>query len=73
MIDKIENFCTAPWVATYVDPKGDVKPCCIYQGSLGNLNESSFDDILTSMEMRDLKGKFINFSQCLPPLRPFWY
>ncbi|SVD90756.1 uncharacterized protein METZ01_LOCUS443610, partial [marine metagenome] len=60
MIDKIENFCTAPWVATYVDPKGDVKPCGIYQGSLGNLNESSFDDILTSMEMRDLKGKFIN-------------
>ena len=60
MTEKINNFCTAPWTATYVDPKGDVKPCCIYQGSVGNLNENTFDEILTSTTMRNLKGKFIN-------------
>lgn len=54
-----ESFCTAPWAATYVDPTGDVRPCCIYRGSVGNINENSFDEILNSDKMKELKKELI--------------
>lgn len=53
------NFCSAPWVGTYVDPSGYVSPCCITRGGVGNINDKNFTQIYRE-DMRKLQEQFLN-------------
>lgn len=58
-----ENFCSAPWSTIYIEPSGAVGPCCIIQrpaDTYGNLNESSFTDIVNGEKLKSFRKKFLN-------------
>ena len=39
-------FCTEPFTSDVVDPDKGVRPCCTFDGLLGNLKDSSLNDVL---------------------------
>ena len=39
------NRCPDPWLKTYVQVNGDVRPCCAYGRTFGNLSRQSFEGI----------------------------
>jgi len=41
-------FCTAPFTAFLVDPDKGVRPCCDFEGHLGNIREQPLSEILGS-------------------------
>jgi MoaA/NifB/PqqE/SkfB family radical SAM enzyme len=41
-------FCTAPFTAFLVDPDKGVRPCCDFEGHLGNIREQPLSEILSS-------------------------
>jgi MoaA/NifB/PqqE/SkfB family radical SAM enzyme len=43
---KTTPFCTAPFTSVVVDPNKGVRPCCTFDGHLGNLKDSSLSDVL---------------------------
>jgi len=65
-LEKAKNsktFCIIPWVHQYVGPKGDVKPCCVYDHSmdLGNLKEEeSLKNIWNNENTKALRLKFLS-------------
>jgi len=63
--DVSEYICYLPWMAFYVDPRGDVLPCFYYK--VGNLRKEPFKKIWNGLEMKgfreELKRKGI-FPAC---------
>jgi|SRR5580658_2083088 MoaA/NifB/PqqE/SkfB family radical SAM enzyme len=51
--------CRAPWEWALVSTDGDVRPCCFAPGTLGNLNQASFDEIWNGKEMQRLRGDLL--------------
>lgn len=39
------STCLKPWASLYVEPDGEVRPCCYQSPILGNLYQSSFEEI----------------------------
>ncbi len=48
-------FCTAPFTSVVVDPNKGVRPCCTFQGHLGNLEDESLRGILTGKAWKALQ------------------
>lgn len=49
-------LCAAPWRGLHINPRGDVKTCCAGDPNmLGNLNESSIDEILTGPVLQRIR------------------
>jgi organic radical activating enzyme len=64
---KSKTFCSALWTAIYQSPNGSVSPCCVWRGTLGNVNNSSIDDIFNSEYVNGLKNKMLDgkkINQC---------
>lgn len=60
-----QNFCIYPWVHMYVEPSGNVGPCCGANGScqdtkLGNTHKNTLSEIWNNQPMRDLRLRMIN-------------
>ena len=51
------NFrCAAPWRGLHINPRGDVKTCCAGDPNmLGNLNNNTIEQILTSPIMQEIR------------------
>ena len=46
MIPDNKVFCMAPFIHTYVEPTGSVRPCCVAQSeTFGNIQEDSIENI----------------------------
>jgi radical SAM protein with 4Fe4S-binding SPASM domain len=60
-----DTFCIAPWMHMHVEPDGDVQLCCAsnwkheFQRNLGNLNESSPEEIWNSPQYRMVRRNMI--------------
>jgi len=54
-----KNKCPWPWTGSYIAANGDVVPCCIVADSdivkLGNVFETSFEEIWNSPAYRELR------------------
>ena len=49
-------FCAAPWRGLHINPRGDVKTCCAGDPNmLGNLNESTIEQILHGPVMQEIR------------------
>ena len=51
--------CLVPWFETYISAKGDVLPCSYLtneQHIMGNINDTSFDEIWNGEEYRKFRG-----------------
>jgi sulfatase maturation enzyme AslB (radical SAM superfamily) len=54
-------ICLAPWKSILIDTNKDLKPCCAYErGDLGNLNNTSIQEILSGPAWTDVKHKLTN-------------
>lgn len=57
------SFCPMPWIHAYADPKGDVRPCCWYDGTLpGSPNLAGMDsmaDVMHSAGMAATRAAFL--------------
>lgn len=50
-------FCTAPFTAFLVDPDKGVRPCCDFQGHLGNIRDQPLSEILGSPGWKKLRDQ----------------
>lgn len=59
-----KNFCMYPWTHMFVEPSGQVYPCCgaIYRdfSVIGNTHQKSLKEIWNDQPMRDLRLRMIN-------------
>ena len=54
-------ICLAPWKSILIDTNKDLKPCCAYErGDLGNLNNTSIQEIISGPAWTDVKRKLTN-------------
>ena len=58
MIDR-EYFCAAAWTALYLDTDGTVDFCCIGKNKLGNIRDSSVEEILQSDRVRQIRQQML--------------
>jgi radical SAM protein with 4Fe4S-binding SPASM domain len=59
--DSHSNFCSAPWVTTYIEPTSEVRPCCVnIETSYGNLTDTSFNDIINGNSIKHFRKQFLN-------------
>lgn len=50
------TYCAAPWRGLHINPRGDVKTCCAGNPNmLGNLNDSTIDQILNGPVLREIQ------------------
>lgn len=57
--------CIMPWFSSYINMKGDVKPCCSFGvhddiGTMGNVFESGFKEIWNSTAYEELRHEMKN-------------
>ena len=50
------NKCHYPWTWLLVSSNGDAKPCCFSPGSIGNLNDSSAEEIWNGKKIIELRS-----------------
>lgn len=57
-----KTFCILPWVHQYVDPGGEVRPCCAFDTNYktGTMKENTLEEIWNSEETRDIRKKMID-------------
>ena len=62
MSDYLQNkhFCILPWVHLHVSQNGRVSPCCNNNTYLGNVRESSIDNIWNGKKMNKIRNQFLN-------------
>lgn len=52
--------CTAPFTAILVDTNKGVRPCCVYEGYIGNLKENSVSEIVNGEKWQEIKTQMRN-------------
>lgn len=59
-----KNFCMYPWVHMFVEPSGQVYPCCgaVYRdfSVLGSTHKNTLEEIWNARPMQDLRLRMIN-------------
>jgi radical SAM protein with 4Fe4S-binding SPASM domain len=56
-----KSFCAAPWNNAYIDTEGKVYTCSIGKQLIGNVTDSSLNDILkNSKNLEDIKTQMLN-------------
>lgn len=54
-------FCIVPFIHTYVEPNGSVRPCCVAQGeSFGNIKNQSIVDIWNNEKYKTFRLNMAN-------------
>ncbi len=53
------NFCAAPWYSFYTNGFDSLRPCCVFQGTLGAVAGRSPDEIMDSEELVELRSKIL--------------
>lgn len=62
-------YCVAPWTSLYLDPKGNVYPCCVWQqqgqvvgevDGFGNINENTIEEVFNSEEAQRVKKAMLD-------------
>jgi radical SAM protein with 4Fe4S-binding SPASM domain len=54
---KTDSICVLPWIHVYVNPQGDVGPCCNFNEKypIGSLSSNNLNDIVNGLPMRTLR------------------
>jgi radical SAM protein with 4Fe4S-binding SPASM domain len=51
--------CLDPWYQPFIRTNGDIWPCCWFYGSLGNVNETSFDQLMNGPTFKELRRELL--------------
>lgn len=55
-----DNFCVVPFTQMEIGTTGKVRPCCEYNGFVGNINDNSFLDTFNNEQFQELRDQFTN-------------
>lgn len=57
LLETNKTFCMFPWIHLYVNTDGAAYPCCttLYENPIGNVRESSIDELWNSEEMKKVR------------------
>jgi len=61
--------CYYGWLSSFINPQGDVYPCCRCYDSLGNAYEKSFKEIWNGSIYQQFRKKALQINKTLKPLR----
>jgi len=50
------SSCLKPWTSIYIEPDGQVRPCCYQSPIYGNLYEKSFEQLWNGIEAQTLRA-----------------
>ena len=53
------SLCMKPWTSIYVEPDGEVRPCCYLSPVYGNLYEKSFEELWNGVEAQRQRAAMI--------------
>ena len=53
-------FCKAPFTEMSIDPRGEILPCCRYEGTLSALKDERIDKAWNNKNYKDLRTRFLN-------------
>jgi len=53
-------ICLVPWKSILIDTNKDIKPCCAFNGVLGNLNKNTIKEITSGPLWTDTKNQLAN-------------
>jgi len=53
------NVCPLPWMHLEVQNQGEISPCCVYQGSIGNVQDTKLDAAFFDTDMQTLRQQFL--------------
>ena len=58
----MSKFCIVPWTHIEVSPSGDVRPCCEYESSMGNIshNDNNIIDVWNNDLFKQLRQDYLN-------------
>jgi MoaA/NifB/PqqE/SkfB family radical SAM enzyme len=58
---RAETICSLPWISAAISPNGDFTPCCVYSGTVDdiNINANSIEEYYNSQHMQTLRQQFI--------------
>jgi len=55
-----DSFCIYPWINLRISTTGNIKPCCVFQETINNLNQTTIKDAYQSDFMQKLRQDFLN-------------
>ncbi len=55
-----DSFCIYPWINLRISTTGDIGPCCSFQKSFTNLNQTTIKEAYQSNFMQELRQDFLN-------------
>lgn len=66
MDTKSDTFCIYPWIHMYVNPDGNVLPCCIgeYNKPLGNVRTHSIEQIWNNDRYKTMRQNMLQGKKC---------
>lgn len=50
-----KTFCPAPWMSVEIGESGQLRPCCVYYGSFGNIRDTSLSAAFNSEKNAQLR------------------
>lgn len=53
------SVCPLPWMHLEVKNNGDISPCCVYNGTIGNITNKTLLDAFDSQQLDDLRRTFL--------------
>lgn len=56
----IPNFCIAPWLRLTVTPEGNLRPCCDFDGVVGNIKKRSLKAEYNSPRFQNLRKTILS-------------
>ena len=54
------SACLKPWSSVFIEPDGEVRPCCYLSPVLGNIYEESFPEIWNGKAARSLRSGMVS-------------
>jgi MoaA/NifB/PqqE/SkfB family radical SAM enzyme len=54
------DVCPLPWMHLEVRNQGEIAPCCVYQGSIGNVQNTPLDSAFLGVDMQTLRQQFLS-------------
>jgi len=56
----MKPLCLIPWTNIDIAPRGDIAPCCKYQGDVMNIKNNTIQDYMDSEKLKILKQKMLD-------------
>jgi MoaA/NifB/PqqE/SkfB family radical SAM enzyme len=54
-----DTLCPMPWMHLEISNQGEVRPCCVYAHSIGNVETSSLNEIFCNNSLTTLRTEFL--------------